>query len=125
MILTIKLSDEVYQKYVEHSRTNPRAGIEKQLERFQDLAPGARVLVFPDQAWRDLEGLFGTTIEYPQKFVDWVRERLSVAIEGVQVPLRPGQLKHLRQQAETLHVPFGEWLINRMRLTCDREFGPY
>lgn len=122
MIVTLKVPDEVYEKYVEKNRTNPRLAMEQTLERFQEVP--ARVVVLEDGVRKELEKVLGFTLEDQKRFVDFIKERMSVTVEGVKVVLKPFQLRNVVAQAKSLHREVDEHIRTRVEKALSMELGP-
>ena len=125
MIVTLRIPDKLYEKYVEHNRSNPQQAMEKQLERFADHSTSDRVLVFPAEGRKEVEKLFGTPIEDVSKFVNWLKSLVSIRVSEVEVPLRAGQLKSLCAQAEGRKIGKEKYIRDQVQVALDREFGLY
>lgn len=122
MIVTLKVPDDVYELYVEKNRTNPRLAMEQTLERFKE-AP-ARVVVLEDGVRKELEKLLGFTLEDQRRFLEFIRERMSVTVEGVKVALKPFQLRNVVAQAKSLHREIDEHVRARVEKAISMELGP-
>jgi hypothetical protein len=125
MITTLKVSDETYQQYVEHNKQNPRLAMEQQLKRFEKFAPADRVIILPNEIRKQLEELMGETIDSPEKLLWFFKNRLSVSVDGASVTLRPGQAKHIIQEAQALHQEVLPYVEKKVKSALDKEYGLY
>lgn len=122
MIVTLKVPDEVYEKYAEFNKQNPRGAMEKQLVRFQDHEPSSRFVILEPEIRRDIEKIH--SLEDQRKFVTWLQGQLSIFVADVQVPLRENQLRCLTAEATSKLKDVKEHIRTRVRNALDREFGP-
>jgi hypothetical protein len=102
MIVTVRLKDEVYEKYVAMDRQQPARAVEKQLERFQDVNLASRTLVLSVAERQELEKLLDTTLENGKELITRVRRMVSMDVGGEPVRLTEGQRKRLSDEARHL-----------------------
>lgn len=123
---TLKIDDELLAKYQGH---NPKMlvqkNIEAALERFQDISADQRAVIFPNEVRKELEHLYGKTIEDPKKFVEWVRNLVSIKVLGVNIPMRDGQRKRLQAEATFWRQPFESYVTAKVTRWIERELGGF
>lgn len=100
MILPLKISDDIFQKYVKHNPQNPQKAMQDQLVRYADEDPGDRVTVLSQEQRRRLERLHQLPFEDGETLVKWVERLANVRIGEVNVPLTAGQIKRLEGEAK-------------------------
>lgn len=122
-IVTLRIPDDTLELYKKMSPLNPSAALEGQLERMKGVPYHDRAVVFPSEVRRDLEVLYGTPIENPEKFVKWVKGLMTASIEGLEFTLRAGQRKRLEGQANFFKKPFLEFVKAKVGAILDRELG--
>lgn len=125
MVTTLKISDEVYQEYVEHNKTNPRLAMEQQLKRFAKLAPNDRALILSNQGRKELEALAGVTFEDEAALLKFVKDRLTFNAEGANVTMRPGQLRHILQEASAMRQDPAVYIEKKVKQALDSAYGLY
>lgn len=120
MILQIKISDELYQKYAERKPTNPRAAIEETLEKFQDRDPNEVEEVLKGAALRKLKEL---GLMSGDDLAKWVEKQASFSIAGIEVPLSLGQRQRLAQVAAFMNQPLEGYVKQQLGTLLARELG--
>lgn len=125
-ILTIKVDDELLQKYREQDQKVPvQKLLEAQLKRFADIPVHSRAVILSDEQRSTLEALYGKAIEDTGRFVEWVRNLLSVNALETKIPLKEGQRKKLIADAKFWKQPYEKYVEMKLRLWIDRELGGY
>lgn len=120
MILQIKISDELYQKYAERKPSNPRAAIEEALEAFQDRVPGEPEEVLKGAALRKMKEL---GLMSGEDLAKWVERQASFSVAGVEIPLTLGQRQRLAQVAAFMNQPLEGYVKQQLGTLLVRELG--
>src|SRR5260221_2995900 len=115
MLVSLKISDEVYEKYAEYDNSNPRLAMEQQLNRFKDISPKDRDLIIPSKARQALEALLGRQIETPEDLVKVVDVMVKIKVGNVEIPLTEGQMKRLLSQAAFWHQPIEKFTTDKVK----------
>jgi len=125
MIVTITIPDEVYKAYAAFNPGNPRAAIQKQLERFQGIDSSDRVLILSKEARQALDQLYGVPIESPEDLVKWVKALSGLKVGDEIVALREGQRKRLTSEAQFYKKDPGVYIRERVSRALDETLGAY
>lgn len=123
MIVTIKVKDETYEKYLDQNKKNPRGAIEAQIERFQDVGPGDRSIILSDEQRKKIEALRGMTFNDGEELVSWLLSRASIDVSDVKVSLRDGQLKYIKSLSDHYKRPLNEEIATHVKRAIDRDLG--
>ena len=123
MVLNISVPDEVYAKYVGMNPQNPHKAIQKQLERFQEVTPGSRVIIVTGDDLSEIQRAAERSVETPADVVKLVREALKVKSEDVEVSLSEGQRNRLRAEAQFWGKTPGEYASNALKEAVASRFG--
>lgn len=114
-MLSISVPDELFALYTKYFPQNPQKGMAKQLERFKDVDPSARAVVFAATDLRDLQTLMGRTVESPSQVIDSLKKAISLDIAGVSVALNEGQAKRATSLANFFHKTTKEFLTDTVK----------
>jgi hypothetical protein len=68
-----------------------------------------------------LNALLGINLASSEQLVRRVHDLAAVAVEGIEIRLKPGVLQRLKTRA--LHAPFGPWLADRVREWANNYVG--
>lgn len=114
MKLNLTIEDRLYEVY-ETNPGFPKAykKMKDALEAFSNIPDNDRVLLVHGQPRKDLETLFGTTLDSGEKLVQLVKKMNQVQIEGVELNFDAEELHRLRMQA-TFHGRSVEQYIKEM-----------
>lgn len=125
MIISIAIPDSTYLAY-EHRTGSPndaRKAIAKLAEKFQDFGEADRAVVLPDEVRRRLEVLYGTTIDDPHRFVEWLERALGMEVGGVMVSISAAQRKRLESDAARIGVKPNEMLTSAIKRLAATALG--
>lgn len=114
MILQLRLPDEVWEAYLEHSKTNPQRAMEEQLKRFKDVKPEDRTLLLTRAQRTRLEAAWGRPVEDLDKMVSDVEALISIEADKVKIPLTEGQRKRLSTEAKFYKKEFPVYAKTRI-----------
>lgn len=101
MIVTLAISDDLYEKYREQDPAKPNALMIRQLERFKDVKQTDRPVVLTKEQQKQIETLFGEGIDGAawEKFIRWLTARCSVNLGEQQITLSNSQWKRVQESA--------------------------
>jgi len=97
MILSIKVSDETYEKYGRENTKNPREAIEKVIERYAGIG-NAKMILLTGEPLAAIQRQVGQ-IDEPQQLALKVAKIVSVKIGNLHFPLSESQLKGIADKA--------------------------
>jgi len=123
MIVSLKISDELYEKYAKRNPEDPRAALAEALAAFQDLEPGIPRLVVENPELRRLKELSQEDLSTPGKLVSWAEKNAKVGMGGVEVELSLGVRQRLAAQAEFMKEPYQEFAKKQLGGAISRTFG--
>ena len=123
MIVQIRISDELYEKYAKRNPQDPRAALGEALETFQDLEPGVPRLIVENPELRRLKELTQEDLSSPANLVKWAERSAKVGMSGVEVELSLGIRQRLAAQAEFMKEPFQEFAKKQLGGAISRSFG--
>jgi hypothetical protein len=122
VVLTIKISDELYEKYGKLNPQNPRYAIEKTLEKYSEAGYSSKVLVVTGEPLKDLQVSVGQ-IDSAEELAEAVKRALSVRVDGIEVPLTEGQRKRLESNAKFYNQPQDEYAVSLIVRALQSAFG--
>lgn len=122
-LLSISVPDELHQIYTKYFPQNPQKGMAKQLERFKDVDPSARAVVFAADSLRELQIITGSTIEKPEQLLEFLKKAISLNIAGVSVALNEGQAKRAASLANFFHKSMKEFLTDTVKDALQIKLG--
>ena len=101
MILSLRISDDLYQHYANRAPQAPQKELERALEAFRDLDPRENRVVVGGEDLKALSRLLGHPISTAKELLEHLNrsQRCSLG-EGVEVALNPGQRARLKAQAD-------------------------
>jgi hypothetical protein len=98
-LITIRLSDETFQKYAQYDMESPERALQRQLEANKDHDPGQRRLVVSGQDLSALERAVGKQFETATSLLHAFGPLAQLKLDEVQVSLTEWQRKRLLQAA--------------------------
>ncbi len=122
-LLAISVPDELHQIYTKYFPQNPQKGMAKQLERFKDVDPSARAVVFAAEDLKNLQVLTGGTIESPGQLIEFLKKAISLDIAGVNVALNEAQAKRAASLANFFHKSMKEFLTDTVKDALQIKLG--
>jgi hypothetical protein len=93
MLISLKVSDEVFEAYGTHNPQNPRLAMEQALERFQEVTPNKKAILIAGEALAELQRLLDGTFEGASDLLPALRKALTVKVGDVEVALTESQRK--------------------------------
>jgi hypothetical protein len=114
-MLSLSIPDELHQVYIKYFPQNPQKGMAKQLERFKDVDPAARAIVFAGEDLKNLQILTGGTVETPNQVIECLRKAISLDIAGVSVALNEGQAKRAASLANFFNKTMKQFLTDTVK----------
>lgn len=123
MIVQLRVSDELYEKYAKRNPQNPRKALEEALEAWQDAEPGIPRLVVENPELRRLKELSGQVLSDSKELVTWAEKTAAASVAGVDLPLSLGQRQRLVAQAQFFQQPLGEFIQKQFNALVVRELG--
>lgn len=93
MLVSLKVSDEVFEAYGTHNPQNPRLAMEQALERFKAVTPNKKAILLSGDALAELQTLLGGSYDGASDLVLAIRKALVVKVDGVEVALTESQRK--------------------------------
>ena len=123
MLVQLKISDELYEKYSKRNPQNPRKALEEALEAHQDLEPGVPRLVVENPELRELKRLSGQILEDSKALLAYVKKTQSVSIGGVEVELSVGARQRLEALAASIAEPYDKFTKRRLQNAVDQVVG--
>jgi hypothetical protein len=123
MLVQLKISDELYEKYSRRNPGNPRKALEETLEAHQDLEPGVPRLIVENPELRELKRLSGQILEDSKALLTYVRKTQAVSIGGVEVELSVGARQRLEALAASIPEPYDVFTKRRLQNAVDHVIG--
>lgn len=122
MIISVKMSDETYEKYGKHNKVNPRGAVEQVIERFADVGASGKGIVLHGENLAALQKLLGQ-IDDPKQIVERVTKLTSVDVNGVSFPLSESQLKGVRDNAKFFGQTPEQFLQTKVKTALQNALG--
>jgi hypothetical protein len=123
MLLQIKISDELYEKYARRNPKDPRKALEEALELYQDLEPGVPRLVVENPELRELKRISQAVLADSKELLDFVKKTTSVSVGGVEVELSVAARQRLEAMALAMAEPFDSFAKRQLKAGVDRVIG--
>lgn len=122
MIVSVKVKDETFKKYVEMDKNMPQRALERTLEHYKDFPYNGRHLFLPTEVLDRLEKVFTHTInDNPERFTAWVERLASLRVDDQVIPLSETQRRRLEREAGKVGRTFDEHTRERVsRAIFDR-----
>ena len=99
MILTIKISDDLYEKIGKLNPANPRHAIEKLLEKYAEAGYSTKAIVLAGEDLAELQKIIGQ-VDDPDSTVAALKRLTSVTVNGIEIQLSEGQWKRVQTNAD-------------------------
>jgi hypothetical protein len=115
LILSIKVSDEVYEKFGRLNSQNPRHAIEKTLERFADTGHVGKVVVVTGEVLSQLQTILGGTIDTPEALLEKVKATATFRADGAEVIINGYQKAIIEKGALANKVTPEEFLSRKVK----------
>lgn len=122
-IITLRIPDEVKQKYDKHSGPDGRGAMEKQLAKFQDVPVEERSVVLSPETRLRLEKIYTRPIEDQSKFSSWVEGLAALEIGTLHFSLTSGQLKRAQMIAHKQGRSLTVYLENTIKALVQDGLG--
>lgn len=122
MILSIKVSDETYEKYGKHNGQNPRLAVEQVVERYAEIGASTKAIVVTKENLAALQRLVGQ-VDSPEGLVERLTKLLSVRVEGTDFPLSESQLKGIQGNAKFYGQSPEDFLKSKVKTALQNALG--
>lgn len=106
-IISIKVSDDVYEQYGRHNSANPRLAVEQVVNRFAEVGASGKAVVLSGETLKALQALIGQ-VDEPAGLVEKVKNLVATRVDGVQFPLSDSQRKGIKDRAQHQAQPFDQ-----------------
>jgi hypothetical protein len=125
MILSIRIKDNTYQKYVEKDTKVPQRAIERAVEKYADADGKERFVLVRGKALDQAEKTLGTTLSNDniEDLGNFMERMSSVRVDGMDIPLSKGQRYRLERESEFYKRPFDELLKERLIKVLEEKWG--
>lgn len=98
MVLTIKISDDLYEKIGKLNPQNPRHAIERLLAKYAEAGYSTKAIVLAGKDLAEVQKIVGQ-IEDPAGLIRALQLSTSITIGDIEVSLSEGQWKRLKSNA--------------------------
>jgi hypothetical protein len=115
MMVTIKVPDEIYEKFGKHNSANPRAAIEQTLVRFADTGPAGKAITLSSNTLPEVQKLLGGTVDNEEEILALLRKALSFRADGVDVSLNGYQKAIIQKGALANKMPPEKFLERKIQ----------
>ncbi len=122
MIISVKVSDDTYEKYGKHNKSNPRGAVEQVIERFADVGASGKGIVLNGENLAALQRLLGQ-IDSPEQIIERVTKIASVDVNGVPFPLSESQLKGIRDNSKFYGQTPEQFLQTKVKTALQNALG--
>ena len=123
MLVQLKISDELYEKYARRNPENPRKALEETLELYKDLEPGVPRLIVENPELRELKRLSGQVLTDAKELLTYVKRTQTVSIGGVEVELSVGARQRLEALSLAVAEPYDVFTKRRLQNAVDQVVG--
>jgi len=123
MLVQLKISDGLYERYAKRNPGNPRKALEEALEAHQDLEPGVPRLIIHNPELRELKRLSGQVLDDSKELLAYVKKTQTVSIGGVEVELSLGARQRLEALALSIAEPYDSFTRRRLQNAVDQVIG--
>jgi hypothetical protein len=123
MIVSLKVSDELYEQYGRRNPNNPRAAMIDTLERFVSSDPGIKSLTLEGENLKQLQDALQTVLKDPDEATRLLLKALSVRVDEVEIALTPTQRKSIETNSAFFKQDPGDWTKNKVEEGLRVAFG--
>jgi hypothetical protein len=123
MIVSLKVSDELYEEYGRRNPNNPRTAMADSLERFVSHDPGIKSVLLDGENLSLLQSALQTSLSDPAELTRLLIKALSVRVDEVEVALTPVQRKSIETNASFFKQTQGEFAKNKIEEGLRVAFG--
>lgn len=123
MIVSLKISDELYEQYAKRNPGDPRAALAEALEAWKDREIGVPRLILENPELRELKTITQADLSEPAHLVNWAKRTSTVDFSEVEVELSLGVRERLKAQADFMKEPFAEFAKKQLLGAISRTFG--
>jgi len=123
MIVSIKISDELYEHYAKRNPGDPRAALVEALTAFQHLEPGIPRLVVENPELRAIQGFVQGDLSTPAALLAWIKKTATVQVGDWTVELTLGQRQRLEAMAKAMAQPVEDFAKTQLTAGIQRVVG--
>jgi hypothetical protein len=123
MIVSLKVSDELYEEYGRRNPNNPRAAMADTLERFASHDPGIKSVTLEGDNLAQLQSALQTSLSDPDELTRLLIKALSVRVDEVEIALTPVQRKSIETNSAFFKQDPGDWTKNKVEEGLRVAFG--
>lgn len=121
MILTVKVSDETYEKYGQQNKANPRFAIEQVIEKYAHVGSG-KAVILTGEALAELQKLVGQ-LDNAEGVVNAVKKVSALGLDGVTLALTESQRKNVADLAKHTGQEVKVLLENKVKQALQNALG--
>lgn len=114
MIVSLKVSDDLYEQYGRRNPNNPRAAMTDTLERFVSHDPGTKSVTLEGDNLRQLQEALQTSLSNPDEFTRLLVKALSVRVDDIEISLTPTQRKSIETNSAFFKQSPADWTKNKV-----------
>jgi len=114
MIVSLKVSDDLYEQYGRRNPNNPRAAMIDTLERFASHDPGRKSLTLEGENLKQLQDALQTVLRDPDEATRLLLKALSVRVDDVEIALTPTQRKSIETNSAFFKQDPQNWAKNKI-----------
>jgi hypothetical protein len=123
VILTIRLSQEIFDKYSEQAATtkkNVDSLIAERLGKAVKMS-ASKPIIFNDEQRRTLEGLLGKNFKDAEDILQHINRVLTIKLNGCEIPIKATTLTRLKSRC--FGLPFDQFLTQTVQNELERAVG--
>jgi len=123
MIVSLQISDELYEHYAKRNPGDPRAALAEALKLYKDLEPGVPRLVVENPDLRAIQGYVQGDLSSSTKLLEWIRKTATVKVGDWDIELSLGQRQRLEAMAKAMVQPLNEFAKNQLTSGIQKVVG--
>jgi hypothetical protein len=122
VILTIKISDELYEKIGKLNPQNPRHAIEKLLAKYADAGYSTKAVVLSGTDLAEVQKIIGQ-VDDPASFLAALKKVTTLNVGDFKIGLTESQIKNLERNNQFWAEKDKDWMVNQIKRGLQATLG--
>lgn len=125
MNVNLRISDDLYEKFVALDAKNPRKVMESTLEKLGGADPSRALLVLGTKELGELSNVLGMPVSSYGDLLEWLKRTSRVSVVDVgEVSLSQGQRQRLKDLAKVMGLPYEPYVREKVQAAVTSIVGP-
>lgn len=122
MVLTIKISDDLYEKIGKLNPQNPRHAIEKLLAKYAEAGYSNKAVVLSGKDLAEVQKILGQ-VEDPDSLIQALKRVTSIKVGEFEVALTDSQRTNLARNFAFWESKDKDWMLNQIKRGLQSTLG--